>query len=140
MNPSLHPEPFPAVEIPGKPPDSKTQLPLNWREALLVLVSSRVELIEMESKELAGIITRRVILLGAALICAMFMWALLLVGGIACLCKTIGCPWHEIAIAAGASHLVVAALLLRVAKSRPTQAFPVTRAEFQKDREWIHHL
>lgn len=141
MNRSSHSEPLPAMDIPTKPSDGRSQVPLNWREALLVLVSARIGLIEMESKELAGIIKRRVMLLGAALICAVFAWALLLVGGIGCICKTFACAWDEIAIAVGAVHFVVVMLLfLRVAKSRPGMAFPVTRAEFQKDREWIHHL
>ena len=69
-----------------------------------------------------------------------FAWALLLAGGIACLARISGWPWPGIAIACAILHLVAAAALARFACSRIPRAFPITRAEFQKDREWIETL
>ena len=37
-------------------------------------------------------------------------------------------------------HLLIAIVLAKVAKSPMEATFPVTRAEFQKDREWIENF
>jgi len=140
MNPASDTAPSPAVEIPGMDRGFQTHTPANWRDALLALVSSRVALIELESKEAAHHAARRAITLGALAFCVWFMWALLLAGGIAGLAQTSGWPWYWIAIGAGVIHMGAAILLARAAKSPPTPAFPVTRAEFQKDREWIENF
>jgi len=140
MNPASDTAPSPAEEIPGMDRHFQTRSPANWREALLALISSRVALIEWESKEAAKNAARRATLLGALVFCVWFMWALLLAGGIAGLAQLSGWPWYWIAIAAGLIHMGAAILLARAAKAPPPPAFPVTRAEFQKDREWIENF
>jgi hypothetical protein len=77
----------------------------------------------------------------AAVACLFFTWALLLAGGIAAISSATGCPWHWPAIGAAALHFVLALLLLRGGSAHTaTPAFPLTRAEFQKDREWIENF
>jgi MFS family permease len=137
MNPASDTAPAPALEIPGLDKDSQTPSPANWREALLALLTSRVALLGLESKEAAKNAARRASLLFALVFCLWFMWALLLAGGIAALAQTSGWPWYWIAIAAGVIHIGAATLLARAAKAPQPPAFPVTRAEFQKDHEWI---
>ena len=107
---------------------------------MLALISSRASLIGLESKDAAKDAARRAILLVALVFCVFFAWALLLAGGIACLARISGWPWPGIAIACAILHLVAAAALARFACSRIPRAFPITRAEFQKDREWIEIL
>lgn len=114
--------------------------PANWREALVALVASRVALFEVEAKEAAKVAARRAILLGAGLFCVFFMWALLLAGGIAGLAHALGWPWYGLAMGAAVLHLGGAVLLAKVAQSPTPPAFPVTRAEFKKDRQWIENL
>ncbi len=104
------------------------------------LVSSRIALIELESKEAAKGGARRAIALMAAIICVFFTWALLLAGGIAAISAATGWPWHWVAMAGAAIHLLAAIILIRRAKPSDQPAFPVTRSEFQKDREWIENL
>ena len=107
---------------------------------MLALISSRVTLIGLESKEAARDAARRLILLVALGLCVFFAWALLLAGGIAGLARISGWPWHGVAIACAVLHLVAAVALAMATRSQTPPAFPVTRAEFKKDREWIEIL
>ena len=112
----------------------------NWREALLALISSRIALIGLESKEAAKEAARRLSLLVALVFCALFAWALLLAGGIAVLARISGWPWYGIAIVCAILHTVAAATLAMALRCQAPALFPVTRAEFKKDREWIEIL
>lgn len=113
--------------------------PANWREALTTLIATRVALIQHEARESARSGAKRFARLIAAVLCLFFTWALVLVGGVAALCATTGWPWHWVTLAAAALHLLAAFLLL--SGSKPAgPSFPLTRAEFQKDREWFENL
>lgn len=127
----------PAADIPGQAPESVTRTPANWREALLALIASRIALIELEFKEAAKDGTRRAVLAAALVFCLIFMWALLLAGSIAGLARITAWPWYWIAIAFGVLHLVAAIRLAMAVRAPQSPVFPVTRAEFTKDREWI---
>ena len=114
-------------------------MPGNWREAVTALIATRVALIQHEARESANRGARRAIRIVAALFCLFFTWALLLIGGVAAVCAATGWPWHWVALAAAALHLIAAFLLM--AQSKPSEpSFPLTRAEFQKDREWFENL
>jgi MFS family permease len=107
----------------------------------MALIASRIALIQLEARETARKRVRRVVGLIAAVICLFFTWALLLSGGIAAVCSATGWSWHWLAIAAAALHFFVALLLLKGGSAKSSiPAFPLTRAEFQKDREWIENL
>ena len=115
--------------------------PANWREALMSLIASRIALIQLEARETARQRARRVVGVLVAAICLFFTWALLLAGGIAAVSSATGCPWHWLTIGAAALHLLLALLLLAGGSAKPSApAFPLTRAEFQKDREWIENF
>jgi hypothetical protein len=138
----------PSSDIPaphGAHPHDKDRswsekLPANWREALIALLASRVALIELESKEAAKVGAGRLMRLITALACAGFMWALLLAGGIAFISHATGWPWYGLAIGMGIVHLAATLGFLLAAQNPAPPAFPITRAEFQKDREWIENL
>lgn len=115
--------------------------PVNWREALMALVASRVALIQLESKEAVTGGVRRAIFIVVAGGCAFFGWTLLLAGGIAWIADAADWHWSHVALAAAIVHLLAGAILVRLAmKPSGNSAFPVTRAEFQKDREWIENF
>jgi uncharacterized membrane protein YqjE len=115
--------------------------PANWREALMALVAARVALIQLESKDAAASAARRAILVTATIGCALVTWALALAGGISWIAEASGWPWSRVALATAGLHLLVGVILARLAlRPAATAAFPVTRAEFQKDREWIENL
>ncbi len=107
----------------------------------MALIASRSALIQLEARETARQRVRRVVGLIVAAICLFFTWALLLAGGIAAVSSASGWPWHWLAIGAAALHLLLAMILLKGGSANPAApAFPLTRAEFQKDREWIENL
>lgn len=115
--------------------------PDNWREALMSLIASRIALIQYEARETARRRMLHVVCVIVAAICLFFTWALLLAGGIAAVSSTSGWPWHWLAIGAAALHLLLALILLNTGSAKPAApAFPLTRAEFQKDREWIENF
>lgn len=120
--------------------DGNGKAPANWREALLTLIASRVSLIQLESKDAAREAARRAAFTVALVAALFFTWALLLAGGIAALADATGWKWYWIALGASATHLIAAICLARAAKATGPPVFPVTRAEFQKDREWIENL
>lgn len=104
------------------------------------LIATRFALIELESKDAAKDGARRAALIAAACGCAVFAWALLLAGGIPLIAGLCGCPWSLVAIGAAILHLVVGFILISLAKPSAGASFPITRAEFQKDREWIQNF
>lgn len=128
--------------LPGKNvgPGSHPQAPANWREALMALIASRVSLIQLEAKDTSRKTVRRISLVAAACGCAFFFWALLLAGGVSWGSEVTGWPWNRLAVGAAGLHLLAAILLARAARSPAEPSFPVTRAEFQKDREWIENF
>ena len=131
-------KPFEATRIDGESRDFS--LPSNWREALMSLIASRVTLIQLESKDATLHGARRVVYLIATIFCVVFAWAFLIAGLVALLSATRGWPWYHVAIGAGLFHLLVGVLLAKLAKPSGAKCFPVTRAEFQKDREWIENF
>ncbi|MEI8038107.1 MAG: phage holin family protein [Verrucomicrobiota bacterium] len=114
--------------------------PANWSDALLTLVAARLALIELELKQATAAGARRASSLIAGLACLGLAWALLLAGGIALIAQASGWPWAWVAVAGAALHLLAALGFARAARTPAAPAFPVTRAEFHKDREWIETL
>ena len=104
------------------------------------LIASRITLFQLESKDATRETGRRLAFVIAAIFCGVFAWALLIAGSVALISKTMDWPWFGVAIAAGVLHLLVGFLLARLAKPSGIPAFPITRAEFQKDREWIENF
>jgi MFS family permease len=140
MNPALDTDSPPPVEPPGGDVEFQDTAPANWREALMALVASRSALIQLEMRAAAKTGARRAISLLTVGICLFFTWALLLAGGIAAISMSSGWPWHWIALVAAAIHLIVAVILVGIAKQPSAPAFSATRAEFQKDRAWIENI
>jgi uncharacterized membrane protein YqjE len=144
MNPEteIHSTPpdGPSSGIPDLSPDPASKGPTHWREALLTLIASRVSIIQIESKEAAKEAAGRLAYAVALIICIFFTWALLLAGGIAALAAATSWPWFWIAIAAAGIHLLAAIGFARAAKAPGKATFTATKAEFQKDREWIENF
>jgi uncharacterized membrane protein YqjE len=132
----------PAPPEEAAQPESQPQdpLPANWREALMSLVATRLTLIELEAKDAAKQTARRGSSLAAAVGCIVFAWALLLAGGVSIIAKSADLPWDQVAIGAAVLHLLGGIILARLARPSAATAFPITRAEFQKDRKWIENF
>ncbi len=126
------PRPLGEAAAPFRPPS-------NWREALMALIASRYALVMIEGKEAAKEGGRRAGLIAAAGGCALLAWGLLLAGGISLIANQTGWHWNLVAIGAAVSHLVVGIALVLAARPSPGEPFSLTRAEFQKDRQWIEN-
>lgn len=137
INPATTREIPPSAENPGPRSREDSHFPSNWREAIISLIASRVALIQLESKDAAADGIRRLIRVAAIVACTFFSWALLLAGGIAAISHATGWPWYWIALATAIAHLQAAFIFALSAKSPGRPSFPVTRSEFQKDREWL---
>lgn len=140
MNPAPEPTPASDTESSGNPANPAFRPPTHWREAILTLIATRVALVQHESREAATHAARKAIFIAAMAACVFFAWAFILVGGIACISSVTGVGWPAFALLVGFLHLLAALIFLGQARKSAPPAFPVTRSEFQKDREWIENF
>ena len=109
--------------------------------ALAAFFESRFALVAEESKAAAV----QVLVLVGCLIFALLLCALgyifLVTGVVVGLAHLAGISWPWIAVAAAAVHFIIALALVVVARTRITKPlFIETRAELNKDREWLKNL
>jgi uncharacterized membrane protein YqjE len=112
-------------------------VPPNWRTALVDLLSSRIALIQLEFQQAAGSGIKRGALFAAAALLALLAWITLVAGTIGAISASAGWPWYWVTLSAGGIHLLIALILILIAKKPGPATFEVTRAEFQKDRAWL---
>lgn len=132
--------PFEDGPVAGEPANFTPVSPPNMRTAVMDLIASRVDIARIESKELALQGIKSLVLVIAAGCAAFFSWALILAGLVHWIAQAAGWAWHWVALAAGLLHLLAAALMVKLAKPTMKSAFPITRSEFHKDREWIENF
>lgn len=125
------------AQIPG---DSERKLPESWKEALACLVSSRIAIIQAESKEAASAGAKKAVLGVVAALCALFTWILILAGAVGAISAATSWQWYHVAFAAAGLHLAFALITVLMLKAKAAPPFPITRAEFEKDREWLNQL
>ena len=106
----------------------------------MALIAARVDLIELESKDTLKKGVRSALMIAAALVCVFFAWAILLAGGVSWIAASAKWPWYFVAIGVATLHLVVGLILVKLARPSAITLFPVTRAEFKKDRQWIENF
>ena len=129
--PSHHPHRTAAAAEPSGP--------MGFLDAIAALIATRIALIQLEARATARKTAIRVLCVILAALCLLFAWLLLVAGLIGALVIATGWPWHWLAIAAALMHLV-AALALLVHRQPSEPPFPLTRAEFEKDRQWLENL
>ncbi len=124
-------------------PETKAPIdapPANWREAVSDLLSARIELIRLEARQASAEGARKALALAVMAISIAFTWALVLVGLVPLIAELSGIKWPIIALGAAGLHLFVALLMGARIRRQGEPAFPVTRKEFQRDREWFRTL
>jgi len=109
--------------------------------ALASFFESRFALVAEESKAAAV----QVLILAGCVIFAVLLCALgyifLITGVVVGLAHLAGISWPWIALVAAAVHFIIALALVVVARTRITKPlFSETRAELNKDREWLKNL
>ena len=112
----------------------------SWSAALATLVSARIELLRHESREAAGAWAKTAALLAIAAVAALVAWLAIVAGTVAALAAATGCAWYWLALGAALLHLIGAGCCLMAARFSKPPAFPLTRNEFTKDREWLKSL
>lgn len=128
-------------ELPPTSDDSSIPADHSWQSALAEFVSTRVELIRLESQEAAKVAKKRTSLTITLAIIAAVAW-LSFIAGIIGLADHYysSITWWMAALAAAALHAIIAGILISKLKKPAPPLFTVTRSEFQKDRLWMQHL
>lgn len=140
MNSILDTAHTPRSGTPGERAAAELDSPSTWAEALMALIAARVALIQIEARVSATAGLKRLLSAVAAILCIFFAWILLVAGGIGTISALSGWSWHWLALAAAGIHLLGAVILVKRLKQPTEPSFPITRAEFQKDREWIENI
>lgn len=104
------------------------------------LISTKLRILAIESKAATCGMFRAVVLIAIAFMLLFFTWALLMAGLIGILVAQTGLSWFCAAFIIAGVHFLLAIILVLVAKSTPPTFFEYTKAEFQKDREWLYQL
>jgi len=123
-----------------EPGNSERKLPESWTDALACLVSSRISIIQAESKDAAAAGMRKAVFAVVSALCVVSAWILLLAGAVGAVSAATPWAWYHVAFAAAGLHLAIAVIALLLAKGKSAPSFPITRAEFEKDREWLNRL
>jgi uncharacterized membrane protein YqjE len=113
---------------------------MDWKTAVLDLISARFELILLELAEFRRQSARRAALLALAVLAAASGWLLLLAGIVPLLAHAFGLSWPIMALILAALHIILVCVFLTLARRNSGTAFTATLTEFQKDREWIENL
>jgi uncharacterized membrane protein YqjE len=113
---------------------------MDWKTAVLDLISARSELILLELAEFRRQSARRAALLVLAVLAAASGWLLLLAGSVPLLAQVSGISWPIMALVLAALHIALVGVFLSLARRNPGPAFTATITEFQKDREWIENI
>ncbi|MBK1882995.1 phage holin family protein [Luteolibacter pohnpeiensis] len=101
------------------------------------MVAARLTIMKIEGKKAAESGIKRVIFAASAAILILLAWILFVAGAVSAIAIKTHVDWCWIALAAGGIHLIIAFIFLACAKKAGGEAFPITRAELKKDREWI---
>ncbi len=116
-------------------------LPSDWKEAIPSLISSRIAIAQMELKDAMGAAIGKIVSVVVALFFLLLCWLLILVGLIGLIAAKSGWEWYAVMFAAAGVHGVAAVIALACFKAKKTASvFPVTKAEFEKDVEWLKEL
>lgn len=112
----------------------------NWVEAIFDLVESRAAIISLEARDVLNSGLAKLIPLAVCLFCVFAAWALAVAAAIGCVAALTEWKWYQITFAMAGLHIVIGVVALLIAKKRKAASFPVTRSEFEKDREWLIQL
>lgn len=111
-----------------------------WLAALATLLSARLEMICIEGKSASSLAASKLAVLVVALFGLLSAWVLALAAAIGAIAASTSWKWYDITFLFAGVHVMIGVILLLAMKSGKKISFPVTRAEFDKDREWLERL
>lgn len=113
----------------------------NWKVAIPDLIASRIGIFRIEAGDATEVLTKKLIMLGVTVFCLIATWGLLTAGLIGWISAYFNVAWYFTAFSIGAIHLLIALTMINfIKRSKKIESFPITRAEFEKDREWLNQL
>jgi uncharacterized membrane protein YqjE len=127
--------------------DSAGKSAHQFREGLGDHLKARAELLSIETREAGEVAARKGSLAIVAVAFLFFSYALVLITVVSLLGRWVetlssqfsGLGWQLAALGAGCLHFLVALALFRKLKQKQElNLFEFTRAEFNKDREWLN--
>jgi hypothetical protein len=121
-------------------PESEARTASSWRESAVEFVSARMELLALEAREAGQMAARRGVMAAVIAGCAMTAWLTGVAGLIGWIAAAGKFPWHFAALGAAVLHAVVAGFIVLALRKPAPPAFPLSKAELLKDREWLIHL
>ncbi len=127
-------------KLPDQEPPSETKLPESWKEAFGTLVSSRIAIIQAESGEAVSTGVKKAVLVAVIALSALLIWILVLAGAVGAIAAATELMWYHMAFIAAGVHLIIAIIAVFLVKAKSAAPFPMTRAEFEKDKAWLNQL
>jgi uncharacterized membrane protein YqjE len=113
----------------------------SWQEAIPNLIASRAEIFRIEAQDAIQAAIGKWMVIGLALFLIIGAWTLLIAGLIGLVSTQYAWTWYQVAFAAAGGHFLIALVTCMIIKGgRKTESFPITRQEFEKDREWLNQL
>lgn len=132
---------IPSPRAEGSPVSGESDFPEDWKEAIPSLITSRIGIFRIEAQEALEETVRKLIILGVAVFCLIATWVLLTAGLIGLIAVQFNCAWYFAAFSIGGGYLLIALIMILIAKGlKKNESFPITREEFEKDREWLNKL
>jgi uncharacterized membrane protein YqjE len=124
---------------PASPPPSNIgDLVRSLLDSVLTYVQARGQLLQLESKEASSAVTRKAILYFFGACSFAFAYALTIIAAVFLVHRHFDIPWEFVAFGAAGIHLILACLLVIIAKAPFRRGlFRHTRNEFEKDRQWL---
>jgi uncharacterized membrane protein YgcG len=122
------------------PPTSSASLPEDWQSAIADFAATRIALIQIEARDAAQTAARKTAHAVTLAIVSLSAWLCLLAAAIGAFHHFAKRPWWEGALLLAILHLIIALRLAALLKRPAPPAFPITRAEFEKDRLWMQNL
>ncbi len=128
------------TDHPSPPPESNPTTPNDWPTTLSALISSRLELIRIESTEASRIVASKTAHAAILVVCLALAWLGLLAGLTGLIQHFCNIDWWVITLILAALHFLVATIFLSLLKRPTPPIYPVTRTEFQKDQLWLQRI
>lgn len=113
---------------------------IDWQSALAEFVSSRVALIQLESKDAVRMIAQKSRYSAMLVAFSLLAWFFFVAGLIGCLHHWTRAPWWAYAMGFGLVHALLAWRIANLLKRPQPPPFPLTCQEFHKDRLWMQSL
>lgn len=111
------------------------------RESAVEFVSARLELLSLEAREAGKIAGRKGALVGIIVGCAMTAWLTFIAGIIGWIATAgDGLKWYFVALGVAIFHLLLAGIVVALLRRPTPPAFPLSKSELAKDREWLLNL